>query len=221
MLDFTLRIYEKLLKTILDHQYNFLTFREYLNNTGYSDKLIILRHDVDRLPHNSQMTAILENKMGIRGTYYFRTKACSFIPEIIEQIEKLGHEIGYHYENMENCGGNFEQSIIDFENNLNKMRKVVRVDTICMHGSPLSKWDNRDLWKKYDYSDFGILGEPYFDILETDISYLTDTGRSWDGRKISIRDKINDHSISDLSIKKTSELIEAGYKMVQQFFCLV
>ena len=33
------------------------------------------------------------------------------------------------------------------------------------------------LWEKYDYRDFGIIGEPYFDINFEEVLYLTDTGQ--------------------------------------------
>jgi len=39
----------------------------------------------------------------------------------------------------------FELAIDDFRLNLEKLQKLYPVKTICMHGSPLSKWDNRDL----------------------------------------------------------------------------
>ena len=58
-----------------------------------------------------------------------------------------------------------------------------------MHGSPLSRWDSRLLWKYYDYHDFGIIGEPYFDVDFDEVLYLTDTGRRWDGGSVSVRDK--------------------------------
>ncbi len=58
-----------------------------------------------------------------------------------------------------------------------------------MHGSPLSRRDNRLLWKYYDYRKLGIRGEPYFDLNFADVLYLTDTGRRWDGESVSIRDK--------------------------------
>jgi hypothetical protein len=58
-----------------------------------------------------------------------------------------------------------------------------------MHGSPLSKYDNKMLWGKYDYHDFGIIGEPYFDVNFEEVLYLTDTGRRWDGKAVSVRDK--------------------------------
>jgi len=84
----------------------------------------------------------------------------------------------------------FDKAIKSFERNLEKLRKLYPVKTICMHGSPLSKWDNRDLWKKYDYRDYGIIAEPYFDVDFREVLYLTDTGRRWDGDEVSVRDKV-------------------------------
>ena len=66
-----------------------------------------------------------------------------------------------------------------------------------MHGSPLSKWDNRYLWKKYNYRDFGIIAEPYFDVDFSEVLYLTDTGRRWDGDEVSVRDKVEGTEIRD------------------------
>jgi hypothetical protein len=62
-----------------------------------------------------------------------------------------------------------------------------------MHGSPRSKWDSRDLWKHYDYHSLGITFEPYFDTDFSKYFYLTDTGRCWDGFKVSVRDRIPRH----------------------------
>ncbi len=59
-----------------------------------------------------------------------------------------------------------------------------------MYGSPLSKYDNKLLWKYYNYKDFGIIGEPYFDVDFSKVLYLTDTGRRWNGDRVSIRDKV-------------------------------
>jgi hypothetical protein len=59
-----------------------------------------------------------------------------------------------------------------------------------MHGAPTNQYDGRDLWKHYDYKELGIIGEPYFDTNFGEVFYLTDTGRCWDGYKVSVRDKI-------------------------------
>ncbi len=59
-----------------------------------------------------------------------------------------------------------------------------------MHGSPLSKFDNKKIWEKYDYRDYGIIADPSFDIDYNEVFYITDTGRSWNNSKASVRDKV-------------------------------
>ena len=112
------------------------------------------------------------------------------MPEAIRGIAQLGHEIGYHYEDMSLCGGNFEKAWTHFKTWLAYFRQFYAVETICMHGAPTSQWDSKDLWQKYDYRTEGIIGEPYMDTDFEDVFYLTDTGRCWDGYKVSVRDKI-------------------------------
>jgi len=54
----------------------------------------------------------------------------------------------------------------------------------------LSRHDNQELWKTYDYRDLGIIGEPNFDVDYTKVFYITDTGRKWNNEAASIRDKV-------------------------------
>ncbi len=75
-----------------------------------------------------------------------------------------------------------------------------------MHGSPLSKWDNRLLWEYYDYRDVGIIGEPYLDVDYSNVFYITDTGRKWNNTTSSIRDNVD--SPFNIPITNTSHLIE-------------
>src|SRR5690625_1791146 len=63
-----------------------------------------------------------------------------------------------------------------------------------MFATIFSKWHHlteisRDLWKWYSYRDYGIIAEPYFDLDFSRVLYLTDTGRRWDGDKVSVRDR--------------------------------
>ncbi|MBO7083088.1 MAG: hypothetical protein J6W30_04515 [Bacteroidales bacterium] len=131
--------------------------------------------------------------MGWSATYYFRTVPESFDPAVILQIASLGHEIGYHYESLATCHGNLEAAYEDFCRNLDRLRALVPVSTISMHGSPKTKWDSRDLWKHYDYHSLGIETEPYLDTDFSKTFYLTDTGRRWDGFQVSVRDKIPEY----------------------------
>jgi hypothetical protein len=191
MRDFTLTIFKKLLNELLQAEYKFVTFVEFVEKKPNEEKLVILRHDVDKKPLRSLRTAEIENKLEIKGTYYFRVEKNEFAREVIERIVKLGHEIGYHYDDLNSAGGVVGSALDLFQKNLAKLRELAPVKTACMHGSPLSKYDNRDLWGKVDYQDFGIIGEPYFDIDFNEVMYLTDTGRMWDGDKVSIRDRVS------------------------------
>ena len=69
-----------------------------------------------------------------------------------------------------------DRAYVLFCEELEMFRKVVPVETICMHGSPRAKYDNKMIWEKYDYRELGIVGEPYFDVDWNVFGYLTDTG---------------------------------------------
>lgn len=153
--------------------------------------VIILRHDVDRNPNNALKMAKIEASLGIESTYYFRILPDIFIVDIIKEIASLGHEIGYHYETMDTSKGDVDKAFNEFKKNLTIFREIYPVTTVCMHGSPLSKWDNKDIWKKYNYKELGIIAEPYFDFDYNEVFYLTDAGRIWNNNKSNVRDKVN------------------------------
>jgi hypothetical protein len=186
-MDFTITKYTNLLKSLQDAGFFFQTFEEYSINPN--ELALVLRHDVDARPQNSLRFAQIQADLGIKGTYYFRMVPQSYDEAIIKEIANLGHEVGYHYETMDTCKGDVNKAYDEFCHNLEKFQKLTPVKTISMHGSPLSKFDNRDIWKKYDYHKLGILAEPYFDINFNELFYITDTGRRWDGHLYNVRDK--------------------------------
>lgn len=188
MRDFTLDVHIRLLATLQERGYSFYTVKDSVLKRDGS-KRIILRHDVDLLPKNSLRLAEIQHQTGIYGTYYFRIIPESFNDSLIRDIALMGHEIGYHYETMDTCNGNVVMAYDEFCRNLEMFRKIVPVETVCMHGSPLSKFDNRAIWERFDYKNLGIIAEPYFDIDFNKVCYITDTGRMWDGDSFNFRDK--------------------------------
>jgi hypothetical protein len=204
--DFTITIYRNLLSALLEERYHFQTFQEFVQRP--LDRSIVLRHDVDDRKEHSLQFAKIQQELGIVGTYYFRMVPQSFDESVILQIAEMGHEIGYHYEDMDFAKGDTRLAIDLFQQHLEKLREIVPIRTICMHGSPRSKFDNRSLWEVYDYKDYEIIGEPYFDVDYRQVFYLTDTGRSWDGHKVSIRDKVDHHFPH--RFKHTAAIIESA-----------
>ncbi len=212
-MDFTLAKYNELLLAFLAEGYAFLTFGDYCTAEHLPDRYVVLRHDVDKRPQNSVATAEIENRIHARASYYFRVVPESNQPDAIRRIAALGHEIGYHYEDMALAGGDTDKAFRHFEQTLRYFRTYYPVRTVCMHGAPASRYDGRDLWKKYDYHRLGVVGEPYFDVDFSQVFYLTDTGRCWDGYKVSVRDKIplrqNEWVRQGLTYHTTDDIINA------------
>ena len=214
--DFTIRVYREIIESLLDAGYIFLPLCGW--DTAGDAPAVCLRHDVDRNPEMSLVTALIERNYGITGTYYFRADHGQFDGKYIEAISNAGHETGYHYEDLSSVAGLsaytahfrsggkepqkvnevadrhykmlLESALNSFILNLQNIRKIAPVSTICMHGSPLSRIDSRNIWQYHNYADYGIEKEPYFDIVMNDTLYLTDTGRRWDGQSVSVRDRL-------------------------------
>ena len=185
VMDFTIRRYKALLQALLQQGFSFQTYSEFSEHEDDALRsalgLIILRHDVDKLPHNSLRFAKIQADIGIKGTYYFRMHPQSWDEGIIKEIAASGHEVGYHYETMDTASAKLKVRSLKFKvgkenpeydqlldlayeefcRNLEKFRKIAEIKTISMHGSPLSAFDNRAIWKKYSYKELGLVAEPY------------------------------------------------------------
>ncbi|TYL37228.1 hypothetical protein CV102_18100 [Natronococcus pandeyae] len=220
--DFTYEIYEELLQAGMDAGYEHIPVREYLDRKELPNQFIIHRHDVDRKPENALEMARLEAKYDISTTYYFRTIDKTYKPDLIREIEELGHEIGYHYEDMDRADGNLEQAHESFADELERVRQLARVETVCMHGNPLTSHDNRDMW---DYSqgfdDYDLRGEAYLSMDFVDVTYFSDTGRTWEDGDLKIKDHPVGESQKQVQVGGTSELIELVSKGEVPRLCLL
>lgn len=210
-MDFTPAKYKELLKALLECGYQSITYSDYCearnNKRDLPQRFVILRHDVDLQAHRSAVIANIEAEMKAKAVYYFRVVPESCVEAVIEEIAQLGHEVGYHYEDMTICKGNSDEAYRHFCRQLAYFRKFYPVQTICMHGSPRSRYDAKDLWKNHSFEVLNIIGEPYLTTDFTDVFYLTDTGRCWDGARFSVRDKVEQNF--GLSFHSTDQIITA------------
>lgn len=183
--------------------------------TALSDSGIphTLMHDVDAQPESALRIAQLEAAKGVKATYYFRSMHFRSHAETIKAIVALGHEAGYHYESLTTTRGDIEAAYEDFRCNLKILRELAPVRTACAHGSPRSPYDSQNIWKQHDIHSLGIDYEP---LLDTDFGrtlYLTDTGRRWDGDKVSVRDKVPQYQElwrrEGLTFRSTDDIIHA------------
>jgi hypothetical protein len=203
-MDFTLEKYGKILESIKKSNYRVYTVEDYLKReiNDYED-LIIIRHDIDARPQRALKMATMEEKYGVKATYYFRTVSEVFDKNIISEIHGQGHEIGYHYEALDTAKGNIGKALDIIKSDLVEFNKICEIKTMCMHGNSLTKWDNRDLWKFDNFTDFGILGEAYLSIDFENLIYISDSSRSWE-KKYKIKDIW--HNMNMLEVKDSDHL---------------
>lgn len=185
-MDFTIDKYRELLLALQGSGYELMRYDEFCGGKR-AEKMIVMRHDVDSSVKRARRLARVENEMGVKASYYFREK---FIGDDVVCMVSLGHEVGYHYEELVTEKGDVERAYARFMRNVCVLRELADVRTITMHGSPMSRFDSKDMWRVYNYKKLGLIGEPQIDVDWNDMFYLTDTGRSWNG--VSRRDKVGE-----------------------------
>jgi hypothetical protein len=209
-IDFRIRDYEDLLREIGQSGRPVFPVGDYFGQRETPPAFFVLRHDVDRRPNRALRMAEVEIGRGIRSTYYFRVTPGVFNTDVVMEIAAMGHEIGYHYEVLDKARGRLDLAEKIFRRELDRLRSIADVKTASMHGSPLSRWDNRDFWKDHRPQEFGLLGEAYISVAKRDLVYLTDTGRGWNRTLFNLRDRFAPDSIAPLpSFRHTRELAEA------------
>ena len=204
MKDFTLRAYTSLIEAFLSAGYRITTVQGFLREKP-EGKVLVLRHDVDEQPQNALEMARVEHRLGVNATYYFRRVPKSDHPDIIRLIASMGHEIGYHYEDLSKANGEMDKALESFGKNLEYFRQYYPVSTVCMHGSSSSQYDNKALWTKARLADYDLIGEPYLSFDFGKVFYLSDTGYAWDGGKFAVRDYIQ--TSFPLSFHSTDQVI--------------
>ncbi len=81
-------------------KYYFRTYTDYSENENF----ILWRHDIDHSVHNALELAKIESKEGICATYFIHlhNEFYNFLEKdifaLIKNIQKLGHEIGLHFD---------------------------------------------------------------------------------------------------------------------------
>jgi hypothetical protein len=121
----------------------------------------------------------------------------------------LGHEIGYHYDVLDENNGNLDAAVSQFKEHINFFSdNGFQIRTICPHGNPLkirNGWSsNRDFW----VPRVRLLFPDIFDIvvelpeLHHDYKYISDAGYSFN----LIQDITVHRSNKNINVNSTSTL---------------
>lgn len=97
-----LHLYEALLVQAREQGYRQTSVRNWLHTlrSGRADRhaLLVHRHDIDTDLRTTRRMFEIEQKHGVRASYYFRLSTLDF--GLMREIENFGSEASYHYEEL-------------------------------------------------------------------------------------------------------------------------
>ncbi len=183
---FTFKRYEESLKLAKEKGYSFSPLGDFDENRE-SESLILLRHDLDHpVLHKALSFAGIENRLGIKATYFVRVHSDEYNPfgfkiySALRQILDMGHEIGLHYEHLDFCDVTREDpdTIITKGKKLLELIFDTKIKGIAGHRS-FTDIQNWDFWEDHNFRDFGFEYDAYEDRFMSSMLYIDDSLRQW------------------------------------------
>lgn len=158
--------------------------------TESAKKFVVLKHDVECNVEKAHRLAVIENKHGIRGSYYVQAYLLNTRGnvEILKRMQDLGHEISYHYDVLDANNGDYAKAEKDFDKWMAKFHEIgFSFKTICQHGNPVKKrigyTSNRDFFRNSEikgrHEKLVDMVVDYSNYQKQPYSYISDAGYSW------------------------------------------
>lgn len=149
-----------------------------------SDKVLLLRHDVDFAPGRTVQMAKVEHDLGVRATYFVRVHADAYNPfgfrtyVALRRVLEMNHEVGLHFENLDvsHITGEDPSSILKREIATLQNALGIRIKGIAAHRD-FSGIDNSDFVRKIDPAEYGLEYEASG--LTKDCLLVSDSLRMW------------------------------------------
>lgn len=188
---FKLSHYQYCLELAKERGYHFFTMEEYvqhreqINNSpaknNSPDKIIVLRHDLDHFLRLALNLANIEQKLGIKSTYFIRLHAQYSLTElnnyrILMKLSEQGHELGLHHDGdfatlvNENPEEFFIRDKSIFESVINK-----KIAGISAHEPNKSNFMITDK----ELAKFNLKYQAYADIFLQEMKYISDSSSRW------------------------------------------
>lgn len=198
---FTIDNYNKVIQLAIDRGFQFILHKDDFNSER---KDVIWRHDVEFSTEVALKMAEIENRAGVRTTYFFQLHTdyynilSPYHSNILREIKKLGHHIGLHFDS--------HYYSIDSEEKLDKHIRLdteyleklfeIKLDTFSFHNT------NPFILSCEGYK-YGGLINVYSSFFKTKYNYCSDSNGYWRFEKL-------DEVLSDPSVKHLQVLIHDG-----------
>lgn len=169
--------YASIIRLAIENDYKVVSLKDwYHHHRNSTEKVFILRHDVDYDTKGAYTFYQIEKKLGATSTFYFRW--CTMNDRVMREMHNNGFEVSLHFETLatyskENklynkteitdeviaiCQKRLSQEIDLFE------QKYWEIDTICSHGDKRNRVlgiTNHVLWNSALQDKHQVLFETY------------------------------------------------------------
>lgn len=158
--------------------------------TADLESFFVLKHDIENTVPKAYELAKIESKYGHRGTYYAHAYLLDKKEDVdlLLEMQKMGHEISYHYDVMDSSHGDIEGAIKEFKANLKRFKDLgFHISTVCQHGNPVVErvgyTSNRDFFRNEKvqsiYPDVADIMVDYKIKYGVEYTYYSDAGRKF------------------------------------------
>lgn len=158
--------------------------------TSAMQSFLVLKHDIENNVPRAYKLAEIEHRYGHRGTYYAHAYLLDNLQnvELLKKMQKMGHEISYHYDVMDSNHGKLDEAIKEFEVNRQRFESLgFPIITVCQHGNPVVErvgyTSNRDFFRSSRvqilYPQIADIMVDYKEKYKIDYSYYSDAGRKF------------------------------------------
>ena len=153
-----------------------------------TERYVVLKHDVETNVPRAYAIAQIEQKYGHRGSYYVQAYLMHDSENIrlLTEMQRMGHEISYHYDVMDTNKGDLEKAIAGFEENRKLFASCgFAFTTVCQHGNPVVErigyTSNRDFFRSSAvqrlYPGISDIMVDFKEKAGTEYLYFSDAGR--------------------------------------------
>ena len=145
----------------------------------------VLRLDVDYREAHALRLAEIAAREGVHGSFYFRWRGGAFPLATMRAVQALGHEVGYHYEALDLCAGDWACARRVFLAHVAQWRAAgIRLRTVAAHGSApraATYRNNRDLLQRAPelLTQADLLGDAMEQVDFARVWYVSDAGWRW------------------------------------------
>lgn len=170
---FSYKGFENLVNALRDVNYTFVDYHTFENYP----RCVIMRHDIDNSIEKAVKLAELEERLGVKSTYYTLVTSDFYNPvsknnqDGLRRILELGHEIGLHFDEMAYDGLDDVVGAVTKEARLLSDILNIPITTVSMH-----RPSQKTLEANYEIP--GMINS-YGKIFFNDFKYLSDSRRRW------------------------------------------